>query len=122
MGKFIVKETNTGIKFDLMGADDTVLLTSEVYTGERACHNGIASVKKSCLGGIEDQTAEGFEALAHPKFEVYNDQGGKIRFRLKAVNGQIIAVSKPYADKEECLGAIAAIQAAAPDAPVAQAE
>ena len=83
MGKFIVKTTETGIKFDLLGADGAVLLSSEVYSGERACLNGVESVKKSCLGGIEDQTVEGFEALSHPKFEVYVDQGGKFRFRLK---------------------------------------
>ena len=122
MGKFIVKETGSGIKFDLLGADDAVLITSEVYTAERACLNGVESVKKSCLGGVEDQTVEGFEVLSHPKFEVYSDQGGKVRFRLKAVNGQIVAVSKAYADKAACLACVAAVKANAPEAPVEKAE
>ena len=122
MGKFIVKTTETGVKFDLLGADGAVLLSSEVYSGERAYLNGVESVKKSCLGGIEDQTVEGFEALSHPKFEVYVDQGGKFRFRLKAVNGQIVASSKPFADKAACLACAAAVKAEAPDAPVEKAE
>ncbi len=122
MGKFIVKTTETGVKFDLLGADGAVLLTSEVYSGDRACMGGLESVKKSCTGGVEDQTVEGFEALSHPKFEVYVDQGSKFRFRLKATNGQIVASSKPFADKAACLACAAAVKAEAPDAPVEKAE
>jgi len=118
MAKFLVKPTRTGIKFDLLGAEDAVLVTSEVYAAESACLNGVESVKKNCVGGVEDQTVEGFEALSHPKFEVFVDQGGKFRFHLKAVNGQIVAVSKAYEDKGECLKCIEAVKAAAPDAAV----
>ena len=31
MGKFIVKETKTGIKFDLLAKNNEVIATSEVY-------------------------------------------------------------------------------------------
>ncbi len=118
MGKFIVKATETGTKFDLLCDKGTVLLTSEVYSSENACLNGVESVKKSCGGGVEDQTGEGLKTLSHPKFEVYADQAGKFRFRLKAVNGQIVASSKPFAEKKECLDFIEAIKKTAPDAPV----
>ena len=118
MGKFLVKATKTGIKFDLLGAEDQVLATSEVYSAENACLNGIESVKKSCAGGVEDQTVEGFEALVHPKFEIFLDQGGKFRFHLKAVNGQIIAISKAYEEKAACLACVEAVKAAAPEAPI----
>jgi len=122
MAKFILKPTRSGIKFDLLGADGATLVTSEVYTSEKACLGGIESVKKACLGGVEDQTAEGFAELKNPKFEVYNDQGGKVRFRLKAVNGQIVAVSKAYAEKGECLACVEAVKAGAHEAPVEKAE
>ena len=33
------------------------------------------------------------------KFELYQDKAGKFRFRLKAGNGQIIAVGEAYESK-----------------------
>lgn len=47
MGKFVIKKTNTGIKFDLKAGNGQVIATSEVYTSDVACKNGIASVKKN---------------------------------------------------------------------------
>ena len=47
MGKFVVKETATGIKFDLKATNGQVIATSEVYTTKAACLNGIESVKKN---------------------------------------------------------------------------
>ena len=47
MGKFIVKKTNTGIKFDLKAGNGEVIATSEVYESKAACLNGIESVKKN---------------------------------------------------------------------------
>ena len=45
MGKFVMKETATGIKFDLKAGNGQVIATSEVYTTEAACKNGVESVK-----------------------------------------------------------------------------
>ena len=122
MGKFIVKTTNTGIKFDLKAGNGEVIATSEVYASKAACLNGIESVKTSCAGGVEDQTVEGFEAVKHPKFEVYLDKGGEYRFRLKARNGEIIAVSEGYKAKASCLNGIESVKKNAPDAPTEEVE
>ena len=122
MGKFIVKTTNTGIKFDLKAGNGEVIATSEVYASKTACLNGIESVKACCAGGVEDQTVEGFEAVKHPKFEVYLDKGGEYRFRLKARNGEIIAVSEGYKAKASCLNGIESVKKNAPDAPTEEAE
>ena len=46
MGKFVIRNTNTGIKFDLKAGNGEVIATSEVYTTEAACKKGIASVQK----------------------------------------------------------------------------
>ena len=47
MGKFVVRKTNTGVKFDLKATNGQVIATSEVYTTEAACLKGIESVKKN---------------------------------------------------------------------------
>ncbi|MCH5206567.1 MAG: YegP family protein [Oscillospiraceae bacterium] len=120
MGKFVIKKTATGIKFDLKAGNGEVIATSEVYNSEASCKNGIESVRKCCTGGIEDQTVEGFETLKHPKFEVYLDKKGEYRFRLKARNGEIIAVGEGYKAKSGCLNGIESIKKNAPEAPVVE--
>ena len=123
MGKFVVKRTTTGIKFDLKAANGEVIATSEVYSSEDACLNGIASVRNNApIAEIEDQTAENFEVKKNPKFEVYNDKTGKPRFRLKATNGRIIAVSEAYESMAGCLNGIASVKKNAPDSPIVKAE
>ncbi len=122
MGKFVVKETATGIKFDLKASNGEVIATSEVYTTEDACLNGIDSVKNNCVGGIEDQTVEGYEAVKHPKFELYEDKAGEFRFRLKATNGQVIAVSEGYKSKAGAINGIESVKKNAPEAEIVKAE
>ena len=47
---------------------------------------------------------------------LYADKKGEFRFRLKARNGEIIAVSDGYEKKSECLAAIELVRRVAPDA------
>ena len=123
MGKFVIKETNTGVKFDLKAGNGEVIATSEVYTTEAACRKGIASVQKNApVAAVEDQTKEGFAAEKHPKFEVYTDNAGEFRFRLKATNGQVIAVSEGYKAMASCLNGIESVKKNAVDAPIVAAE
>lgn len=119
MGKFVVSEVKTGIKFNLKAGNGEIIATSEVYSSEAACMNGIASVQKNApIAGVENQTVEGFEVLKHPKFEVYKDKAGEFRFRLKATNGQIIAVGEGYKALAGCLNGIESIKKNAPDAQI----
>ena len=123
MGKFVIRKTATGIKFDLKAANGEVIATSEVYNSEEACRSGIASVQKNApLAAVEDQTAKRFTPEKHPKFEVYLDKGGEYRFRLKATNGQIIAVSEGYKAMAGCRNGIASVKKNAPDSPVVMIE
>ena len=111
MGKFVVKKTNTGIKFDLKATNGQVIATSEVYSSKDACLNGIASVTKNApVAGIEDQTQEGYETVKNPKFEVYQDKDGEYRFRLTATNGQTIAVSEGYKQMDSCMNGIESVK------------
>ena len=122
MGKFAIKETKTGIKFDLKAGNGEVILTSEVYTTEAACRNGIDSIKRNALSPVEDQTVEGFESLKHPKYEVYTDKAGEFRFRLKARNGEIIGVSEGYKAKASCFNGIESVKKNAPEAEIVKIE
>ncbi len=122
MGKFEIKETKSGFKFNLKAGNGEIIATSETYTTETACKNGIESVRKNCAAEIEDQTAEGFETKKNPKFEVYTDKAGEFRFRLKAKNGEIIATGEGYKAKKSCLNGIESIKKNAPEAPVEKAE
>ena len=122
MGKFAVKQTATGFKFDLKAGNGEVIATSEVYSTKAACLKGIASVKANAIGEIEDQTAEAIEAKKHPKFEMYTDKAGEFRFRLKAKNGQVIATSEGYKNKNSCENGIASVKKNAPDAEIVDAE
>ena len=119
MGKFVIKTTATGVKFDLKAGNGEVIATSEVYTTEAACKNGIESVKKNAVEAkLEDQTIEGYEAVTNPKFELYKDKAGEFRFRLKARNGEIIATGEGYKSKDGCKNGIDSIRRNAPDAEV----
>ncbi|MBQ5796897.1 MAG: YegP family protein [Firmicutes bacterium] len=121
MGKFVVKKTNTGVKFDLKATNGQVIATSEVYSSEDACKKGIASVQKNApAAAVEDQTVEGFAEEKHPKFEVYQDKDGEFRFRLKATNGQVIATGEGYKAKASCLNGIESVKNNAPDAEIVE--
>ena len=123
MGKFVIRNTNTGIKFDLKAGNGEVIATSEVYTTEAVCKKGIASVQKNApVAGVENQTVEGFAAEKHPKFEVYADKAGEYRFRLKATNGQVIATSEGYKALASCMNGIESVKKNAVDAQVVEAE
>lgn len=118
MGKFVVKQTATGFKFDLTATNGQVIATSEVYTTEAACLNGAESVRKNSIGAIEDQTVEGFEKQKNPKFQLYTDKAGEFRFRLTATNGQTIATSEGYKAKASALNGIESVKKNAPEAKV----
>ena len=123
MGKFVIKETSTGVKFDLKAGNGEVIATSEVYTTESACKNGIASVTKNAqVAAIEDQTEEGFKTEKNPKFQIYTDKAGEFRFRLTATNGQIIATSEGYKTKKSCVNGIESVKKNVVDAPTVKAE
>lgn len=121
MSKFVIRTVNSGIKFDLKATNGQTIATSEVYTTMAACRRGIDSVKKTApIARVENQTEEGFEVKPHPKFEMYQDKGGEFRFRLKARNGKIIAVSEGYTARAGCLNGIESVQKNAPEAEIVE--
>ena len=117
MSKFVIRKVASGIKFDLKHTNGQVIATSEVYTTMSSCLGGIASVKKNApIANVENQTEEGYKTLKNPKFEMFQDKAGEFRFRLKARNGQVIAVSEGYTTKASCENGIASVKKNAPEA------
>ena len=123
MGKFVIKEVKTGVKFDLVAGNGQVIGTSEVYTAKASCKNGIESVKKVAPeAAIEDQTVETVETQKNPKFEVYNDKAGEFRFRLKARNGEPILAGEGYTAKASCKNGIDSVRRNVVDADIVEPE
>lgn len=119
MGIFHIKPTRDGqFMFNLIANNYRIISTSQTYASIANARIGIESVRTNCAVQVEDQTIEGFEVLKNPKYEVYLDAEGKPRFRLKASNGEIIAVSQAYTEKSSCLKGIESVTNHAPDAEI----
>jgi uncharacterized protein YegP (UPF0339 family) len=106
LGTFRIRQTRSGCRFDLVASNGEILATSESYSSLDSCANGIKSVQKNASVPVEDQTKKDYSPVRNPKYEVYLDKAGEVRFRLKLANGQIILVSPPYMSREVCLAAI----------------
>jgi uncharacterized protein YegP (UPF0339 family) len=52
--------------------------------------------------------------MAEPRFEIFTDDVGQFRFRLKAPNEEIIAASEGYTTKESCEKGIESVRRNAP--------
>lgn len=118
MGRFVIKTVSSGYLFDLLAANGQCIAVSEVYETRAACRRGIQSVVKSAPNAhMADMTEDGIEA-PNPKFELFRDKAGQFRFRLKARNGKVIAVSEGYTTKAACEGGIESVRKNALDSVV----
>ena len=119
MGKFVIREKNDKFSFRLKAGNGEVIATSQMYKSLNTCKAGIASVAANApIANLENQTEEGYAVQKHPKFEVYKDNAGEYRFRLKAKNGQNIAASEGYASEKSCLNGIESVRKNAVDAKI----
>ncbi|MBR2682408.1 MAG: YegP family protein [Atopobiaceae bacterium] len=119
MGKFVVRTTEKGSRFNLVAGNGQVIATSQTYKARRYCLGGIASVRANApVAAIEDQTKEDFVKQACPKFQIYLDKAGEYRFRLLAKNGQNIAASEGYGRLDSCMNGIESVRKNAPDAEI----
>ncbi|MBQ7153443.1 MAG: YegP family protein [Clostridia bacterium] len=123
MGQFKVRKTDNGnFVFALIANNNQVICTSQPYTTEKACNDGIKSVQNNCKSEIEDQTLVKVEPKKNPKYELYLDKAKEYRFRLVASNGNNILASQGYTTKGACLNGIKSIQANAPGAAIVKDE
>lgn len=119
MGKYVIRRTATGVKFDLKAANGETVATSEVYETEAACRKGIESVRKNAeKAKLLDLTRKEDKPVTNPKFELFQDKQGSYRFRLRARNGGVIAVSESYTTRAACENGIESVRNNAPDAQI----
>jgi uncharacterized protein len=83
VGKYAISKAKNDEKyFNLKTTDGQTILTSQMYSSESACFNGIESVRNNC----SDDS----------KFERKQSVNNKSFFVLKAANGQVIGTSAMY--------------------------
>lgn len=124
-GVFTFRKTDKGnfVFYLLASNHETLAYSGEAYGSAVACKAGIDSVKKFSQvvfeNKIEDQTKANYEVLTNPKWEVYKDKAEKFRFRLKASNGNIIAVCEQgYSSKANCIKGMQSVANQSRDAEV----
>ena len=111
MGKFVIKQTSDGgYSFNLVASNGEVIGTSQTYRSLSSAKGGVESVRKNYYAKVEDQTYETFDKIRHPKFELYKDNGGEFRFRLKAMNGEIVLASEGYTTKTSAKNGIDSVR------------
>ena len=119
MGKFLIREKNGKYSFRLKAGNGEIIATSQMYKSLQTCKAGIASVRNNApVANLEDQTKADFETQKNPKFEIYADKRGEFRFRLKAANGEIIAVGEGYKALKSCLNGVESVRKNAPDSAI----
>ena len=119
MNCFVLRQVETGYKFDLKAANGEIVATSEVYTTKAACLKGVQSIRSvAATAGCVDMENEAGEK--NPKFVIFQDKKGHYRFRLLARNGKIIARSEAYMTRYGCEKGIEAVRANAEDANIAE--
>ncbi len=89
---------------------------------EHACFSSWASLQCKPYKSFGTKIAYSVKTMPEPVFEWYKDVKGKFRFRLKAANGEIIAVSESYNSKDGCVDGIESVKKNAPIAKVVEAK
>ena len=56
--------------------------------------------------------------LVDAQFEIFKDEDGKYRFRLRAPDGEVLCTSDPYTTKEDCEDRIGLVRTHAPSATI----
>jgi uncharacterized protein YegP (UPF0339 family) len=80
---------------------------------------GMASGYLALSQGPSARAADEKPAGRAGTFEVYKDKGGEFRWRLRAVNKQVIATSgQGYKEKRDCINGIESVKKNAADAKV----
>jgi hypothetical protein len=97
MGKYVIsKAKNDEVYFNLKATNGQTILTSQMYSSESACFNGIESVRTNC----SDDS----------KFERKQSVNNKPYFVLKAANGQVIGNSEMYESEAGMENGIASVK------------
>ncbi len=115
----MIKQTSDGCyMFNLVASNGQVIGTSQKYRALNSAKSGVESVKRISYTRVEDQTVQDVKKLTHPKWELYEDDVGEFRFRLKAMNGEIILASQGYSAKASAQKGLESVKKNAEEAEV----
>jgi uncharacterized surface protein with fasciclin (FAS1) repeats/uncharacterized protein YegP (UPF0339 family) len=113
-------------RFHLKAGNGQIIAVSQSYGAKESAIKGIDSIKKNApIAKIADLTkVEGTMPMhvagivQDPVFEIQFNAPDRFRFHLKAVNGEIIAVSQSYLSKQAAETGIASVKTNAPMAKI----
>ena len=95
--QFELKKSKNGKHFfNLLAANNEIILTSQMYASRAGARKGVASVRSNT--GNTD------------RYERRQDKGGKIYFLLKSGNHRVIGTSQSYSSKSTMENGIAAVK------------
>ena len=97
VGKYVIsKAKNDEVYFNLKATNGQTILTSQMYSSESACFNGIESIRTNCS---DDN-----------RFERKISVNDKPYFVVKAANGQVIGNSEMYESEAGMENGIASVK------------
>lgn len=107
-------------RFHLKAGNGQIIAVSQSYGTKESALKGIASIKEnSPIAKTADLTGETKpETTQDSVFEIQFNAPDRYRFRLKATNGEIIAVSQSYLSKQAAENGIASVKTNAPMAKI----
>lgn len=113
-------------RFHLKAGNGQIIAVSQSYGTKDSALKGIASIKKNApIAKITDfiknpmpESTGATSIIQDPVFEIQCDASDKVRFHLKAGNGEIIAASQSYLSKQSAENGITSIKNNAPMAKI----
>jgi len=103
--------------------------SSEGYASKQKAKQGLESVRSNAPGAYvedhskDDPTPDGTGGGSSATFEIFEDSGGKWRWRLRHDNGNIIGDGgQGYASKQKCKQGLGSVRQNCPGAPVEDVE
>ncbi len=119
MSKFVIRKNRSGYSYHFEGDDALILGCADNHKTMGSARIGIESIRSVAADcRTEDRTQENVRAMRNPKFEIFRDGNKKLRFRMKAKNGQQVLMSVPFKTPEDLYAAIEVIRNTAAQAAV----
>ncbi|HTY74585.1 MAG TPA: DUF1508 domain-containing protein [Candidatus Nanoarchaeia archaeon] len=104
------KSPSKKTRFRLRADDNKIVAIGAAYKTHAGCISGIKNVQKNSGSRVEDLTKAGGPKIPNPKYQIYKEPSGVFRFRLKAANGDIIAVGEKCESKADCFRGIEVVK------------
>ena len=105
----IYRDIAGNYRFRLRAQNNKIVAVGEAYRSKAGCINGVRAVKRYCDTETVDLTIGELDSI-DKNFEVFQDKALNYRFRLRAPNNEIIAVSEAYETKQGCMIGIEAVR------------